>query len=204
MSRRTQRATAVALSALLIPVLAGCVMQPGTDEETTPPETTTVEETEATTDEPVEETETTDDTATDATTFTDADDFLSQYESAVEPCVDTQTQDVASLVGEQSEALGLDGATMGSCLVDETGSYASAVVLPDTSASINDERPRPPASSRACSRAHRATASWSAATGSSSSRVFPTPMSSAHSAARRSPRNSPNRKAPALCGGFSV
>lgn len=144
MSRRTQRATAVALSALLIPVLAGCVMQPGTDEETTPPETTTVEETEATTDEPVEETETTDDTATDATTFTDADDFLSQYESAVEPCVDTQTQDVASLVGEQSEALGLDGATMGSCLVDETGSYASAVVLPDTSASINDVEAKAP------------------------------------------------------------
>ena len=150
MSRRTQRATAVALSALLIPVLAGCVLQPGGPDESTPPETTTVEETDNTTTDPTEETEETDtteetdETSADAATFTSADDFLSQYESAVEPCVDTQTQDVASLVGEEATALGLDGATMGSCLVDETGSYASAVVLPDTSASINDVEAKAP------------------------------------------------------------
>ena len=107
MTRRTQRATALALSALLLPALAGCVLQPGGGDD---PDTT----------------------------FTDADDFLAQYGSDVETCEDTQTQDVEELVGSQAEAIGLGGATMGTCVVDTSGNFAAGLVLSDPTASVED------------------------------------------------------------------
>lgn len=142
MSRRTQRATALALSVFLIPALAGCVLQPSgpdTDEtDTTNSETTETTETDSTETDTTETDTDTEAPETDDTTFSDANDFLSQYDSAVETCTAEQTQDVGDLVGSQGDSIGLSGATMGTCAVGTDGSFAAAVVLADPSASVND------------------------------------------------------------------
>lgn len=143
MTSRTQRATALALSALLIPALAGCVMQPTETEETDTVETSETTENTETTETETEETETeTEETETEAAgddvTFTDANDFLSQYGSEVETCTAEQTQDVEELVGDQAGAIGLSGATMGTCAVGDSGDFAAGLVLSDPTASVND------------------------------------------------------------------